>query len=41
MTRIEDLLASSKAGNAEAKEALVKENTGLIWSVAEDLPAGE
>ena len=34
MTRIEELLHSSQAGNLEAKEQLVKENTGLIWSVA-------
>ena len=34
MTRIEELLHSSQAGNLEAKEQLVKENTGLSWSVA-------
>lgn len=34
MTRTEQLLASSKSGNMEAKEMLVKENAGLIWSVA-------
>lgn len=33
MTRTEELIASSQAGNAEAKELLVIENTGLIWSV--------
>ena len=34
MTRIEALLVSSKAGDIEAKETLVTENAGLIWSVA-------
>ena len=34
MTRIEELLASCKAGDTKAKEALVTENAGLIWSVA-------
>lgn len=34
MTRIEELLRSSQAGDAEAKEQLIKENAGLIWSVA-------
>ena len=34
MTRIEALLVSCKAGDIEAKEALVSENAGLIWSVA-------
>ena len=33
MTRIEELIASSQQGNSEAKEILVEENTGLIWSV--------
>lgn len=33
MTRTEELIASSQAGNKEATEALVAENTGLIWSV--------
>ena len=33
MTRTEELIASSQAGNEEAKELLVTENTGLIWSV--------
>ena len=33
MSRIEELIASSQAGNEEAKELLVTENTGLIWSV--------
>lgn len=34
MTRLEELIASSQAGDMVAKETLVKENTGLIWSVA-------
>ena len=34
MTRTEELLAGSKSGNMEARELLVKENAGLIWSVA-------
>lgn len=33
MTRLEELIASSQAGNEDAKELLVKENAGLIWSV--------
>ena len=33
MTRTEELIASSQAGNKKATEALVAENTGLIWSV--------
>lgn len=33
MTRTEELIASSQAGNAEAKELLLTENSGLIWSV--------
>lgn len=33
MTRMEELIASSQAGNEEAKELLVTENAGLIWSV--------
>ena len=33
MTRLQELIASSQAGNTEAKEMLVKENMGLIWSV--------
>lgn len=33
MSRIEELIASSQAGNVEATEALVAENAGLIWSV--------
>ena len=34
MTRTEELIASSQAGNAEAKQRLIEENAGLIWSVA-------
>ena len=33
MTRIESLIASSQAGDLNAKEVLVRENAGLIWSV--------
>lgn len=33
MTRTEELIASSQQGNSEAKEILVEENAGLIWSV--------
>ena len=34
MSRIEDLIARSQAGDTEAKESLITENAGLIWSVA-------
>ena len=34
MTRIKELITSSQAGDREAKELLVTENAGLIWSVA-------
>lgn len=34
MTRTEELIASSQAGNTDARELLVMENSGLIWSVA-------
>ena len=34
MTRTEELIARSQSGDVEAGEALVKENAGLIWSVA-------
>ena len=34
MSRIEELIARSQAGDKEAGEALVTENSGLIWSVA-------
>lgn len=33
MNRTEELIASSRAGNEEAKALLLAENTGLIWSV--------
>lgn len=34
MTRTEELIALSQSGDQVAKETLVKENTGLIWSIA-------
>lgn len=34
MSRTEDLIKLSQAGDAAAKETLVSENSGLIWSVA-------
>jgi len=34
MSRIEELIARSQAGDREAAELLVHENSGLIWSVA-------
>ena len=34
MSRIEELIAQSQAGCDEAKELLISENSGLIWSVA-------
>ena len=34
MTRTEELIRASQAGDSEAGEALVNENSGLIWSVA-------
>lgn len=34
MSRTEELIARSQAGDREAGERLVEENTGLIWSVA-------
>ena len=34
MTRTEELIALAQAGDKNASEALVTENTGLIWSVA-------
>lgn len=34
MNKLEELIARSQAGDASATETLVKENTGLIWSVA-------
>ena len=32
MSRVEDLIARSQAGDMEAKELLIQENSGLIWS---------
>ena len=34
MSRLEDLIAKSQGGDQEASELLVKENSGLIWSIA-------
>ena len=34
MSRIEELIEKSQAGDKDAKELLVSENSGLIWSVA-------
>ncbi len=34
MSRVEELIAQSQAGCDEAKELLISENSGLIWSVA-------
>ena len=34
MSRVEDLIARSQAGDLSARELLIEENTGLIWSVA-------
>ena len=34
MSRIEELIARSQGGDREASEALIEENTGLIWSVS-------
>ena len=34
MTRTEDLIRQAREGDREAAEALVTENSGLIWSVA-------
>ena len=33
MTRLEELLQKSKAGDLQAKESLIRENAGLIWSI--------
>ena len=33
MSRVEELIARCQAGDAEAKETLLLENSGLIWSV--------
>ena len=34
MTRLEELISRSRAGDKEAGELLITENAGLIWSVA-------
>jgi len=34
MSRLEELIAQSQAGDPEATEKLVEENSGLIWAVA-------
>ena len=34
MTRTEELIARSQSGEQAAMEALVEENSGLIWAVA-------
>lgn len=34
MSRLEELIALAQKGNRDASEALVTENSGLIWSVA-------
>ncbi len=34
MTNTEELIARAQAGDREASERLIQENTGLIWSVA-------
>lgn len=34
MSRTEELIRQSQAGSREASEALITENTGLIWAVA-------
>ena len=34
MSRLEELIAQSQAGDRDATEKLVEENSGLIWSVA-------
>ena len=34
MTRQEELIAKSQAGDMDARESLVTENAGLIWSIA-------
>ena len=34
MSRTEELIAKSRDGDDSAKEALIQENSGLIWSVA-------
>lgn len=34
MSRLEELISQAQAGDKHAKEALVEENSGLIWAVA-------
>lgn len=34
MSRLEELIHAAQAGDTEAKDVLVRENSGLIWSVA-------
>ncbi len=34
MTRLEELISRAQTGDREASEALVEENSGLIWAVA-------
>lgn len=34
MSRLEELIGRSQAGDEQAREILIQENTGLIWSVA-------
>ena len=34
MSRVEELIARCQSGDMEAKETLVEENSGLIWSVS-------
>ena len=34
MSRIEELIAQCQAGDKEAKETIIMENSGLIWSVS-------
>ena len=34
MSRTEELIAQSQQGSREAGEILIRENSGLIWSVA-------
>lgn len=34
MSRVEELIRAAQSGDREASEALVTENTGLIWAVA-------
>lgn len=34
MSRTEELIARAQAGDTDAKETLIRENSGLIWSIA-------